>query len=55
MQPGPRVQEEAVKSSYEALRYIDSPTHKAELLAVKNNERAILIAVVSIKIATLCP
>ncbi|MDF2505419.1 MAG: hypothetical protein K0R06_2913, partial [Clostridium sp.] len=31
----------AVKISYDALRYINSPSHNAEFIAVKNNYKAI--------------
>lgn len=32
---------EAIKISYDALRYINSPSHNIEIEAIKNNEAAI--------------
>lgn len=36
-----KVFKEAIKISYDALRYINSPSHNIEIKAIKNNEAAI--------------
>ena len=38
-EPYESVQEAAVNISYDALRYINSPCYKAEVAAIKNNNR----------------